>query len=97
MFDFGMNQLPFIGNFFDNPAEGRMTGQMHLAGQNYQAYRPEVAQARLNALNQQASMFRPVNAMLGQMYGPQAQMDMSAAAQNPMSPRMMSLGAAKKG
>lgn len=92
-FDFSMNQLPLVGNFFDNPNEGRMTQQMHQAGLNYQAYRPELANARLNALNQQASMFRPVHAMLGQMYGPQAQMDMTQAAQNPMSQRMMGMGA----
>lgn len=92
-FDFSMNQLPFIGNFFDNPNEDRMTGQMHQAGLNYQAYRPEAAQARLGALSQQMSAFRPYNAMLGQMYGPQAQMDTSAMMQNPMSQRMMGMGA----
>lgn len=92
---FSMNQLPLVGNFFENPNEGRMTQQMHQAGLNYQAYRPMAAQARLNALQQQASAFQPVNNQLSQMYGPSAMMDTGAMMQNPMSPQMMQMGRAK--
>ena len=67
--------------------------QMHMAALNAQAYRPEMAQARLNALGNQLSAYQPMNNVLGAMYGRQNQIDTTQAMKNPMSPAMMQIGA----
>lgn len=94
-FNFDINQMPFIGNFFDDKGHNQNQRTWNAMAQNYQAYRPEAAQARLNALNSQMSMFAPVNAALGQMYGNGAQFNMDQALNNPLTNRMMDMGAPK--
>jgi hypothetical protein len=91
--DFQGNQIPLFGNFIADPANEKKRGSMHNMALAYQAYRPEVAQARMQALNNQMSMFAPLNAMLGQMYGQGAQFDLSKATQSPLTNRAMNLGA----
>ena len=93
--DFQWNQLPLIGNFAQDPAVDAKRNASHNLALSYHAYRPEAQDARMNALNNQMSMYAPVNAMLGQMYGEGAQFDMSQATQNPLSNRAMNLGAPK--
>lgn len=67
--------------------------QMHTAALNAQAYRPEMAQARMNALGNQLSAYQPMNNVLGAMYGKQNQIDTTQAMKNQMSPQMMQTGA----
>lgn len=49
-------------------------------------YRPELMQARMNAMGQMSHAFEPMNAMMGQAYGPQAQFDIQSMIKNPYSP-----------
>ncbi len=93
--DFSLDQIPMIGQAFGSAGEEAKKRGMHGVAKSYQAYRPEVAQARMNALNNQMSMFGPVNNMLGQMYGPDAQFSNAQATQSPLSTRMMDIGAPK--
>jgi hypothetical protein len=95
--DFGLEKIPVVGNFFKNPNEQHMQDQFAQAANAYGAYRPEAAQARMNALGQQQSAFRPMNAAMGQMYGPGAQQDTTDMLKNPMSERMMNMGNTGKG
>lgn len=92
-FDFDISQMPLVGNFFDNPGHAASQKTWEQTAKAYQAYRPEIAQARMKTLNSQLSMFAPVNAALGQMYGQGAQFDTSAAQQSPLNNRMMDMGA----
>lgn len=55
--------------------------QMHA---NFQAYRPEHANSRMNALNQQLGAFGPINDLIQRMYGQGAGIDLAALGQNPM-------------
>lgn len=83
----------WINDYQRNQKQAAMKRALHNTAQAYQAYRPEYTQARLNLGRQQASMFNPMNAALGMMYGPAAQFDIGAAMVNPMSQRMQMLGA----
>jgi len=91
--DWGFYKMPLFGQFFENPKEQQMQKTQHAAAKAYQAYRPELRDAEMNSLRQQASLFAPVNGMLGQMYGPGAQFDLGQAIQDPMSERMTQVGA----
>jgi len=66
--------------------------QMHLAALNVGAMRPEQAQARTNALQQQLSAFAPMNRALTSMYGPQGGIDLEMLGRNPMGPGMLQTG-----
>lgn len=67
--------------------------QMHLAALSNQAYRPAMAGARTDALKSSLEAYRPMNNVMGAMYGPQGQIDMDRVSQNPLSQAMMRLGA----
>jgi hypothetical protein len=56
---------------------------MQQAQAQYEAYRPEALRARMSAMGNAMSLFAPANGMLGQMYGPQAEIDFERAMQNP--------------
>lgn len=66
--------------------------QMHLGALNVGAMRPEQAQARTNALQNQLSAFQPMNRALESMYGPVGGVDLNRLGQNPMGPSMMQVG-----
>lgn len=93
--DFGMHELPIVGGLFRNPQEEFKAQQMNVAGRTMAAYRPEQAQARLNALRQASGAMQPMNNALASMYGAGA--TQGANPQNPMSPRMMEMGTAGQG
>lgn len=90
--DMSMHKMPIIGGFFQNPAELHKQEQFSRAGQAYSAYRPEQAQARMNALSNAMSAYQPAMDVLSAMNGGQM-----AAPQmgNPMGPSMMMQGASK--
>lgn len=93
--EFNLNQVPMIGMLANDPSIDAKRNGMHDLANAYQRYRPEVAQARMKALNAQLSAWAPVNGVLGQMYGPSAQFDSTAALQNPLTERMMEWGGNK--
>lgn len=93
--DLSLNKLPIIGNFVQNPQEQFKLAQMQEQGRQYGAYRPELAQARLNVMRQRSLGMQPMNNAMAQMYGPGAQMNTAGMFQNPMSQRMMGLGNVK--
>lgn len=92
--DFGMYNMPVIGSFFQNPMEQHQREQMSKAAEAYTAYRPEYAQARMNALANQLSIMQPVQSALTRMYGGAGALNTGQALQNPMGPSMMGQGAA---
>lgn len=63
--------------------------QMHA---NFQAYRPEHANSRMNALNQQLGAFGPINDLIQRMYGQGAGIDLAALGRNPMTAGAMLAG-----
>ena len=63
--------------------------QMHA---NFQAYRPEHANSRMNALNQQLGAFGPINDLIQRMYGQGSGIDLAALGQNPMTQGSMLAG-----
>lgn len=89
---FNMSDIPVAGNLFADPREQFAQEQMQRGLENVSAYRPEAAQARMNAMRQATSVLAPVNNMLGAMYGPGAQMDLTQVYQNPMGPGMFTAG-----
>lgn len=96
----GMNpsQLPVVGNIgkslglWDDPNEQAYRQALQQAAQQVQQYRPMEAQARMNALGNQLSLMGPMNAALGQAYGPGFQFDTNRLLQNPMPQGMSQIG-----
>ena len=75
--------LPMIG-IGQSPEEQQLIQQMQQTSQDYQAYRPELAQARMQGLQQTMSMMDPYNRAMESLYGPGAMPDYSQAFQYPM-------------
>lgn len=88
------NELPLVGGLaggiFGNPEEEAHQAALKKAQQDMMAYRPDAMNARMNAMGNMAHAFDPMNAMMGQMYGPQAQMNMQQTLQNPFPQGMQS-------
>lgn len=84
------NELPLVGGvlggIFGNPEEEAHQKALKRAQQDMYAYRPEVMGARMNAMGSMSHAFEPINNLMGQAYGPGAQMDWSKMIQNPFSP-----------
>lgn len=92
--DFGMYKIPLIGRFFTNPNEVHKQTQMSKAGQAYSAMRPEMAQARMNALNSQLSAYQGANDILAAMNGGKSQ-GSGAISYQPLSPTSFMQGSSK--
>jgi hypothetical protein len=71
-------------NLFDDSEENHQRTMNDVAKQ-YQAYRPEMQANRYQAMQNQSAAFGPMQALMGQMYGPQSQMDFSKIVQNPFA------------
>lgn len=84
-----MNGVQFAGQ---SPPEFNKLMQMHLGALNIGAMRPEQAQARTNAMDNQLSAFQPMNRVMQSMYGPQGGVDLNRLGQNPMGPSMLQTG-----
>lgn len=82
--------LPIVGGMFTNPAEEAQKRQFGEIARVLQQYRQMIPGARRRALSSSLGAFTPANRMLGSMYGPQAMVDMSSIAQDPMAEVMSS-------
>lgn len=84
------DELPVVGgvfgSIFGDPEEDAHQAAMKKAVQDMYKYRPEAMNARMTAMGNMSHAFNPMNNMMGQTYGPGAQMDMSKMIQNPFSP-----------
>lgn len=89
--DLSLHKMPVIGGFFQNPAEIHKQQQFHDAGRAYSAYRPESAQAHMNALGNRLSTYQGAANVLAAINGGQSP-DMSALMRQPMGPSMMQQG-----
>lgn len=91
--DMSMHKMPIIGNFFVNPQEQFKQEQFHRGAEALGAYRPEYAQARMNALMNQSQAYQGANNLLGHMSGGQGGFRGGAQmARTPMGPGMLSVG-----
>lgn len=92
--DLGLYNFPVIGSLFQNPNETHKQTQFSQSGRAYSAYRPELAQARMNALGNRLSSYQGANNVLAAMMGGR-----SAGGQqlmhNPMGPSMLNQGQSK--
>lgn len=61
--------MPFIGGLFPNPNEQAKLQAIKQVGQNYAAYRPQMAQAYQNMIGSQLGSLQPAQNALMQMYG----------------------------
>ncbi len=91
--DMSMHKMPIIGNFFVNPQEQFKQEQFHRGAEALGAYRPEFAQARMNALSNQSNAYQSANNLLGHMSGGQGGFRGSSQMfKTPMGPGMLSVG-----
>lgn len=96
--DLSLNKIPLIGTFFQDPAEQFKQQQFSQAGRAYGAYRPEVAQARMNARRNADTAFQGANDLMAAFSGGKSHgIDASQAYQNPMGPTMMTQGQSNPG
>jgi len=92
--DLSMHNMPVIGPFFQNPNELHQREQMSKAAQAFSAYRPEYAQARMNALGNQLAAMQPAQNAANALYGDMGNFNNEQALKMPMGPSMMGQGAA---
>lgn len=94
--DLQMHKLPIVGPMlFQDPNDYHQRQQFHLASANVGQYRPEMANAYLNAMRNTQSIYQPTQDFLqrnSRFYGPYAGANMGQVYTNPMSPRMQMLG-----
>lgn len=86
-------RLPVVGSLF-GPTDEMQANQaeMKKASAAYQAMRAPAAQAQADAMrNTMYGIAGPGNAMMGQVYGPGAMMDLQQATQNPVSQEMLGI------
>src|SRR6476620_2580335 len=88
------NELPVVGGLagavFGNPEQEAQQKAMRDASAALMRYRPDAMNARMNAMGSMQHAFDPMNNLMGQMYGPQSQMNMQQTLQNPFPQAMQS-------
>jgi hypothetical protein len=77
------HNLPIVGGLFENPNEQALLREYQQAADQYRAFAPVQGDARMNALGSQLAAYQPMNNMLGQMGGPQAQIPMDKVFADP--------------
>ncbi len=86
----GMNSIPIVGgltsSIFGDPDQEDHQANLERAQAQINGYRPQAMQGRMNAMNQGALAFGPLNQLMGQMYGKGAMQNMKPMMQNPMDP-----------
>lgn len=81
------HNIPIVGPLlFKDPNAEFKKWQMHQSALAQNARRPQMADARMNALRQSTSAMQPVQNMLAGMYGAPAQMNFDQLYENPMPP-----------
>lgn len=87
-----VNSLPVVGGVFESiwgsPEQEAKQAAMEQAKQAMFAYRPMAMDTRMNAMQNSAAAFGPMQQLMGQMYGQGAQTDMSKLISNPFPDRM---------
>lgn len=71
----------------DNPEQGNVDQAFQQSAQAYQQYRPQMIQARIQALNQALGVLQGPNNLLERMYGPGVAPQIPLAG-NPFNPRL---------
>jgi hypothetical protein len=83
------NEIPVVGGLagaiFGNPEEKAHEKALRDATQQMFAYRPELMDARMNVIGNMSHAFEPMNNIMGQAYGPQAQFNMQSMVKNPFT------------
>jgi hypothetical protein len=87
-----LNKIPILGALLPNPTEQFKKDQLELATQAYGAMRPEMAQARMNALSNLSTAYQPMNNAMATMYGAGNSFNPDQMLQSPMGPSMMAQG-----
>lgn len=87
-----LNKIPVLGALLPNPTEQFKKDQLEQAARAYGAYRPELAQARMNALSNISTAYQPMNNAMSTMYGAENSFDPSQMLRSPMGPSMMAQG-----
>ena len=85
-----LSKLPLIGNLFPSDEAEAHKANLTAASQAYSAYRPEIAQASMNALGNSMAAYQGLNNYLAAKYGAGTVPQPIIA--NPLSPRAMSIG-----
>lgn len=80
--------IPIVGGLFGDPAMEAHSEQLRNIAAAYQQMRPEVAQAKSQAIQNSLGALAPANNMLAMMYGPQAMMDFQQMGANPVPASM---------
>lgn len=84
-----LNSLPIAGGIFEglfgSPEQEAHARELARVKAAYEAYRPEMQANRFGAMQNQSAAFGPMQQLMGQMYGPGAQMDFSKIVQNPFA------------
>jgi hypothetical protein len=93
--DLGLYNFPIIGSLFQNPNETHKQTQFSQAGRAYSAYRPELAQARMNALGNRLQSYQGANNVLAAMMGGRGGFGQNQFMSNPMGPSMLNQGQSK--
>lgn len=91
--DIAPYKMPLVGGFFQDPNELFQKQQSHQMAKAFQAYRPELLQARMNMMRAGLSPYQGANNMLSSMMGGTGGIDPSQLYQSPMNPQAMQLGA----
>lgn len=87
-----LDKWPVVSNFYDGPAERKQKADAEAAIQMLGQYRPEMAQARMNAANQRASLYQPSLDLLARANGGTPGVNVNDIGKQPMSDRMQWMG-----
>lgn len=94
-FEEGLAEIPIIGDalqalgLVDNPYTDDVMRSLGEARKQYEEYRPEALNARVENLNRAMGLLGPANNMLGKMYGTDAMSDFSTFSTSPFDPMPM--------
>jgi hypothetical protein len=84
----GVNSIPIVGGVtsgvWGDPAQEAHQKQLEQNKKQLQQYRPVNMQGRMNAMNQSALAFEPLQKLMAQMYGQGAVPNMQGMLKNPM-------------
>lgn len=86
----GLSGLPLVGGFFGSPADSAKQAQIANTQAMYGQYRPEMAQARMNAMRNQMGAYQGAMNALADMYGTRGSPSVHMG--NPMGPTMTQVG-----
>lgn len=89
-----LNSMLGVNGMTRDPGLNKLL-QMHLAAMNIGDYRPQQAAAYQQMLQKVLNAYKPMNNVLGSMYGPAGQLDLNAGPA-PVTPDMLAVGDVKR-